>query len=573
MANLPTITQDKMLEDIGLMTIENFYELEKVNTTLLKLHDIFTSVERTLRSSFELQKQDLEFRKIQQQDLERQQIEQSIEQQQPAFEPEQDLGEPERPRFGSALSGIFGKLLGGAAIGGLLFLFKDELKKLVETGIRTFFSLTGTRSKFTDEISKILADNAFVAAIAGAMVTPFLGPFKGALVAGVVLLGRTVADYIDKQFEEAGLPRGAGSIFEFSLYGATIGSFFGPKGILIGAIVGGVIGLGKALYNWFEGEKDRVKQEIDKSSLPQSRKDELGRAVDTSTVSTAASIAAANVGGGTRPSLPSIQAQIPPAAAAPTAPSISAPAGAGMSAEDRKLLDFVAAKESGGDYNMVFGQGSVPGLTDMTLKQVMDYQRELIRKGQKSSAVGKYQFVQAPLQEEIRAAQLNINTTKFSPEIQDRLILQRLKRMRGLEDYRSGKISQEQFAENLSKEFASLPSPIKGGGTKSYYEGDEVGNKALVPIGDVMGAITPPAPVSSAITPVGTTSTGAAVVGGTQATQIARDNMVINAPTVNNMPVNNVTNIATTQRKTIVAAQSPRMSDPTFMRVQELNYA
>ena len=87
MANLPTITQDKMLEDIGLMTIENFYELEKVNTTLLKLQDIFTSVERTLRSSFELQQQDFEFKKLNQQELERQQLEQSIEQQQPVLQP------------------------------------------------------------------------------------------------------------------------------------------------------------------------------------------------------------------------------------------------------------------------------------------------------------------------------------------------------------------------------------------------------------------------------------------------------------------------------------------------------
>ena len=160
------------------------------------------------------------------------------------------------------------------------------------------------------------------------------------------------------------------------------------------------------------------------------------------------------------------------------------------SGSDGELLDFIAAKESGGDYNAVYGKGSVSGLTDMTIAQVLDYQRQLLAQGQKSSAVGRYQFIRSTLAEEASAAGIDINKEKFTPENQDKLILNRLKRIRGLDKFKSGQLSPQQFAENLSMEFASLPSPIRGGGTKSYYEGI-AGNKALTSMENVYAAISP----------------------------------------------------------------------------------
>ncbi len=158
------------------------------------------------------------------------------------------------------------------------------------------------------------------------------------------------------------------------------------------------------------------------------------------------------------------------------------------SGSDGELLDFIAAKESRGDYNMVYGQGSVPGLSDMTIAQVLEYQNQLIAQGQKSAAVGRYQFIRSTLAEEAKAAGIDINKEKFTPEMQDRLILNRLNRIRGLDKFKKGEITAQQFAENLSMEFASLPSPIKGGGTKSYYEGI-AGNKSLTGIDNVYAAI------------------------------------------------------------------------------------
>ena len=198
------------------------------------------------------------------------------------------------------------------------------------------------------------------------------------------------------------------------------------------------------------------------------------------------------------------------------------------SGEDGKLLDFIASKESNGDYNMVYGQGSNPNLTNMTIAEVLEYQKQLIAKGQKSSAVGRYQFIRTSLEEEAKAAGINIEKEKFTPEIQDKLILHRLRRIRGLDDFRSGKITPQQFAENLSKEFASLPSPIKGGGEKSYYEGT-AGNKALTNMESVYAAISP-TPSTSGTQVAAATS----AVSDSQSMQMQQP-VVLNAPTTNNV--------------------------------------
>lgn len=179
----------------------------------------------------------------------------------------------------------------------------------------------------------------------------------------------------------------------------------------------------------------------------------------------------------------------PTSAPVSTSPT-SVPNKSVTSGPDGELLDFIAAKESGGNYNAVFGQGSVPGLTDMTIAEVLDYQKQLIAQGQKSSAVGRYQFIRNSLAEEAAAAGIDINKEKFTPENQDKLILHRLKRIRGLDKFKRGELSQQQFAENLSMEFASLPSPIRGGGNKSFYEGI-AGNKSLTSMENVYAAISP----------------------------------------------------------------------------------
>jgi hypothetical protein len=73
---------------------------------------------------------------------------------------------------------------------------------------------------------------------------------------------------------------------------------------------------------------------------------------------------------------------------------------------------------------------------------------------------------------------------KFTPQLQDQMGKALLNR-RGLQAYRSGRISKSTFALSLSKEFASLPNPNTG---SSLYQGDGL-NKSRVPRSAVYDAL------------------------------------------------------------------------------------
>lgn len=133
-----------------------------------------------------------------------------------------------------------------------------------------------------------------------------------------------------------------------------------------------------------------------------------------------------------------------------------------------QVLNFIAQYESNGSYNIILGGGQQP-LTKMTINQVYELQDKMKRSGKESTAVGRYQFVKATLQECVNGLGLDPNTTLFDEKTQDALIIYRLRSVRGLDNWLSGGIDTKTFLNNLSKEFASMPSPSKGGG--SYYAG------------------------------------------------------------------------------------------------------
>jgi len=143
------------------------------------------------------------------------------------------------------------------------------------------------------------------------------------------------------------------------------------------------------------------------------------------------------------------------------------------------IREMIAAKESGGDYNVMVG-GQKMDLTNMSIADVMNMQQQRIASGQ-NSAAGKYQIINSTLKGLV--AEGGIDTSaKFDQQMQDRLA-DMLIQKRGYSDYKSGKMSKEQFATNLSKEWAALPS---GPGNQSYYAG--VGNnKAHYSWDQVMG--------------------------------------------------------------------------------------
>ena len=150
------------------------------------------------------------------------------------------------------------------------------------------------------------------------------------------------------------------------------------------------------------------------------------------------------------------------------------------------LLDFIGDVEAPQGYNQIYGKNKSAKLDKMSLNEVIAFQRGRVKKGSKSSAVGRYQFLSKTLNSLKSELGLKGNE-KFTPDLQDKLGMQLLKR-RGYDDFKAGKIDSKQFANNLAKEWASMPvvSGKKKGG--SYYSGDGL-NKSLVRINDFLAAV------------------------------------------------------------------------------------
>ena len=148
-------------------------------------------------------------------------------------------------------------------------------------------------------------------------------------------------------------------------------------------------------------------------------------------------------------------------------------------AKERELLKLISKYERAGkdDYNSIFGGNKYlkETLTDKSIREVYTIQDRLYEKtkGTKypTTAVGRYQFLKKVLQEEVQKAGLSEDTL-FTPDVQDYLILNRLKRMRGLDKWESNQIDDRTFAHNLSMEFASIEDPYKGNG-EGHYSGQK----------------------------------------------------------------------------------------------------
>jgi muramidase (phage lysozyme) len=183
------------------------------------------------------------------------------------------------------------------------------------------------------------------------------------------------------------------------------------------------------------------------------------------TLTTAANSAASALGGvaGTQPG------QAPAGATAGRAATVrEAPAGS-----TQALLDLIGRVESRGNYNILVGGRVEPALTNMTVAEVLEYQRGMIGRGHESTAVGKYQIIRDTLSGLVNNGAVNPNE-KFSPATQDRLAIALLNG-RGYQKFLAGDMSTDQFADRIAMEWASFPMPSG----KSYY--DKVGsNKALV---------------------------------------------------------------------------------------------
>jgi conjugal transfer mating pair stabilization protein TraG len=152
------------------------------------------------------------------------------------------------------------------------------------------------------------------------------------------------------------------------------------------------------------------------------------------------------------------------------------------------LLTTIAKVESKNNYNAYFGNAGNTSVqfTSMTVGEVLAWQEQFIEQGNPSSAVGRYQFIDSTLRGLVQQLKID-QTTKFDEALQDKLAVALLER-RGIREYVSDKISREEFAHNLSKEWAALPRAIGDQPEQSYYANDGL-NKAQLSVDEIYRSI------------------------------------------------------------------------------------
>ena len=152
------------------------------------------------------------------------------------------------------------------------------------------------------------------------------------------------------------------------------------------------------------------------------------------------------------------------------------------------LLDTIAASESSGNYNAYFANSANTELrlTHMSVAEVVQWQKEYVRAGQPSNAVGRYQIIQPTLEGLVKEMRLPSSTT-FNEIIQDTMAI-RLMERRGAVEFVKGNLSAEEFAANLAKEWAALPRITGDNPSVSFYAGDGL-NASRISVDAMLGAV------------------------------------------------------------------------------------
>jgi hypothetical protein len=132
------------------------------------------------------------------------------------------------------------------------------------------------------------------------------------------------------------------------------------------------------------------------------------------------------------------------------------PSTGGGNQKFKPLLNLISSGESpGGGYSAMFPSESHPQILNMSIAEVIQFQKEKLKDGRISAAIGRYQM----LYPEKYAAAAGIPlTAKFSPENQDKMAIAYLKKNRRLSEWEQGKISDESLSEELAREFGAFKS-------------------------------------------------------------------------------------------------------------------
>lgn len=153
---------------------------------------------------------------------------------------------------------------------------------------------------------------------------------------------------------------------------------------------------------------------------------------------------------------------------------------------EANLMGLLLKKEGAGSFDTPSRFTKIPPskpLTQMTVNEVLRWQEANRSAGADSTAAGGFQIIYKTLSSLKGKMQLS-GAELFDKTMQERMAIQLMKG-RGLDDFKAGKISADDFADNLASEWAVLQ---KRNG-KGAHDGDGL-NKSLVSRNILMGVLS-----------------------------------------------------------------------------------
>ena len=180
----------------------------------------------------------------------------------------------------------------------------------------------------------------------------------------------------------------------------------------------------------------------------------------------------------------------------PTPPGRNAPGGElGTLSQDSvtqgkvgEILDLIASVESAGRYDAVYPERRRPQILDMTIAELIPDMRARGR-ATGSSASGRYQYIRKTLQGITSSMGIDINTTKYTPETQDKIAIYHLRLSHGLDNWLAGRMSNEDFLNKLAGTWAGIPN-MSGVSTHAGVLDNAAGTStqvALAKLGTIQG--------------------------------------------------------------------------------------
>ena len=134
--------------------------------------------------------------------------------------------------------------------------------------------------------------------------------------------------------------------------------------------------------------------------------------------------------------------------------TVAIPNGSSYSGPWKPLLDLISSGE--GTYDSMYPSESYPEMLDMDIRtELVAFQKQKLKDGRKSVAVGRYQFMYP----EVEADRAGLpKGAKFTPENQHKMAIAILEKKRRGKEWMDGKISNAEFSEELAREWGTFKS-------------------------------------------------------------------------------------------------------------------